>query len=125
MPDENPATDTPPEPALRLACMLGVFFWGVFAFGIAFLAPRFIPIFEQLKVDLPAPTQLVLALARMGEVSAVVALGAAGVAAWWAMSRRALRLGVYLVVSGVLAVMFSAGAIYLPLYKIEHALRNK
>jgi type II secretory pathway component PulF len=105
--------------------MLGVFFWGVFAFGVAFLVPRFVPLFDQLKVDLPAPTQLVLALGRMGEVSAVVALGAAGFAAWWSMTRRVRRLAVYLAVSGVLAVIFSTGAIYLPLEKIDHALKKK
>lgn len=113
------------DPWVVLLCAAGLCCWILFAFGILLVVPQFFGIFDGLKVDLPAPTNLVLGLARNGPISAAAVVAVSAGVAYLAYVRKIRRLGWYLLVSGLLAVVLSAGAIYLPLYKIDHALKRK
>lgn len=124
---------TVPEPRLRAwrasLCVLMASLAGILV-GLSAITGRFEEVFRQLEMKiLPLPTELFLALARLARsVPGILALAAgviaASLAVWRGKADPHLRKAA---VAGILAAgllpLFFVVAVYLPVLKIQQALR--
>jgi len=118
--------ESQPASAVLLAvCTAGVLAWGAFAFWLVFIGPKFVEIFRQLQVELPAPTALTLTLIQANILIAPLVLITAVLCAWFVWSRRATRLGLYLLLAGIVSTVIAHGSMAMPIAKIQEALKRQ
>jgi len=116
------------EPALQAhQTALTGYFWiaGVwlafFLFVNAFVLPKFIEIFSALRVDLPLPTRITLFLIAHVGVATLLLAGSACFVHY--SNRRGLMIFFLIVIFAGTAI--EVPSVFLPLFKIQEALRKK
>jgi hypothetical protein len=107
--------------ALRLAFSFAIVVWGACFFSLRFIVPKFRAVFAEMKVTLPGPTELVLLLSGPAGLVLALLVALALVLAW---QRKNARLALGIGLAGLLFGVVAMGCIYLPLAKMEEALRK-
>ncbi len=107
-----------PAPLSLIRVVAAIFFVGISLMFNFFLLPKYREIFDSLRVDLPAPTRLTFFAGPSFAIGLLIALGALV----YLRSRKWLTIFI-LIVAAMLAV--EVLSIWLPIQKIQEALRKK
>jgi hypothetical protein len=94
-------------------------FWYIF-----YVVPKFSDIFKSLRVDIPLPTRLLLALATSPGLN-LVCLGGGLVIVELLRRKRSAKVALCLMIILVLSLPAAWSALNLPIWKIQDALRKK